>query len=154
MKLKRQEALLNLINNNSITTQESLLSGLRTLGFDVTQATVSRDIRELKISKISQPDGTFRYTSAKQITPSKNITLGLNSALTESILKIDYAHNDIVVHTLPGLAQAIAAAIDSIHLDSVLGCVAGDDTILIITRTEQSAKEISQRLSDMLVRKQ
>ena len=153
MKLKRQEALLNLINNNVITTQEELLSGLRTLGFDVTQATISRDIRELKISKISQNNGTFRYTLSKDIAPQKKNTLGLNSALTESILKIDYAYNDIVIHTLPGLAQAIAAAIDSIHIDGVLGCVAGDDTILIITRNEQNAKEISQRLSELLSKK-
>ena len=84
--------------------------------------------------------------------PNTN-TLGLNSALTESILKIDHAYNDIVVHTLPGLAQAIAAAIDSIHIEGVLGCVAGDDTILIITRSEQSADTISHSLSEILVKR-
>jgi len=153
MKTRRQEALIDLINNNSITTQEELLSALRKLGFDVTQATVSRDIRELKVSKISQSDGSFRYVTPKHASAPKNNTLGLNSALTESILKIDHAYNDIVIHTLPGLAQAIAAAIDSIHIEGVLGCVAGDDTILIITRNEQSANEISLRLSEMLVKR-
>lgn len=153
MKSRRQEALTNLINNNSITTQEELLAGLRKLGFEVTQATVSRDIRELKISKISQSDGSFRYVTSKHANAPKSNTLGLNSALTESILKIDHACNDIVVHTLPGLAQAIAAAIDSIHIDGILGCVAGDDTILIITRGEKDADDISLRLSDMLVKR-
>lgn len=153
MKSRRQEALIDLINNNAITTQEELLAGLRTLGFDVTQATVSRDIRELKISKISQTDGTFRYVTSKHTDRPKVNTLGLNSALTESIIRIDHACNDIVIHTLPGLAQAIAAAIDSIHIDGVLGCVAGDDTLLIITRSDREAGEISQKLSDMLVRR-
>lgn len=153
MKSRRQEALINLINNNAITTQEELLAGLRTLGFDVTQATVSRDIRELKISKISQNDGTFRYVTPKHTERPKVNTLGLNSALTESILRIDHACNDIVIHTLPGLAQAIAAAIDSIHIDGILGCVAGDDTLLIITRSDREAGDISQKLSDMLVRR-
>ncbi len=149
MKTGRQKALIDLISNNVIKTQEELLSGLKLLGFDVTQATVSRDIRELKITKTSLSDGTFRY-----VTPTKSRergnTLGLNSALTESILKIDHACNDIVIHTLPGLAQAIAAAIDSIHINDILGCVAGDDTILIITKDEQSASDISLKLSEML----
>ncbi len=153
MKTRRQKALIDLINNHAITTQEELLSGLRTLGFEVTQATVSRDIRELKISKISQSDGTFRYVSPKDTSAHKSNTLALNSALTESILKIDHAYNDVVIHTLPGLAQAIAAAIDSIHIEGVLGCVAGDDTILIITRSEQNADDISVSLSEMLVKR-
>ena len=153
MKTQRQEALLNLINNHSITTQEELLNGLRKLGFDVTQATISRDIRELNISKISQSDGSFRYVLPKHANLPNTNTLGLNSALTESILKIDHAYNDIVVHTLSGLAQAIAAAIDSIHIEGVLGCVAGDDTILIITRSEQSADTISHSLSEILVKR-
>ncbi len=153
MKNKRQSAILNLIENNVINTQEEILAHLRKQGFAVTQATVSRDIRELKIAKVTSDSGTVRYSVAHHMPAPRATALGLNSSLTESILKIDYAQNDIVIHTMPGLAQAIAATIDSLHIHNVLGCVAGDDTILIITRSEESAVEICRSLIDMLKRK-
>ena len=154
MKSKRQSAMLDLIENNVITTQEEILAHLRKQGYAVTQATVSRDIRELKIAKVTSDNGIVRYSVAHHHIPvPRTATLGLNSSLTESILKIDYAQNDIVIHTLPGLAQAIAATIDALHLNNLLGCVAGDDTILIITRNEESAAEICRSLIDMLKRK-
>lgn len=149
MKTKRQNELMRLISENVITTQEELLEDLRNLGFNVTQATVSRDMRELKISKVSDPNGVLRYAASTPITVKKT-PLNLNSALTDSIVKIDCAFNDIVIHTMPGLAGAIAVAIDALHIDQVLGCVAGDDTILLITRTEESASDICLRLREML----
>ncbi len=151
MKSKRQSELIRLINENVITTQEELLDDLRSLGFNVTQATVSRDMRELKISKVMSNEGILRYAVPTH-TPVKAVSLSLNSALTESIVRIDSALNDIVIHTMPGLAGAIAVAIDALHLEEVLGCVAGDDTILMITRDEASAREICLLLREKLNR--
>ncbi len=148
-KTKRKNEILRLINENIVTTQDEILDDLKGLGFNVTQATVSRDMRELKISKITDANGILRY-SIPGTSASKKSTFGLNSALTESIVRIDYACNDIVIHTMPGLAQAIAAAIDSLHIENVLGCVAGDDTILIVTRSDESAAEICMRIREML----
>ena len=148
-KTKRKNEILRLINENIVTTQDEILDDLKGLGFNVTQATVSRDMRELKISKITDANGILRY-SIPGTSASKKSTFGLNSALTESIVRIDYACNDIVIHTMPGLAQAIAAAIDSLHIENVLGCVAGDDTILIVRRSDDSAGEICMRLREML----
>lgn len=148
-KEKRKNEILRLITENVITTQDEILDDLRNLGFNVTQATVSRDMRELKISKITDTKGVLRYSVPGTATHNKS-TFGLNSALTESIVRIDYACNDIVIHTMPGLAQAIAAAIDSLHIENVLGCVAGDDTILIITKSFESASEICVKIRDML----
>lgn len=148
-KEKRKNEILRLISENVITTQDEILDDLKNLGFNVTQATVSRDMRELKISKITDINGILRYSVPGVSSTQKN-TFGLNSALTESIVKIDYACNDVVIHTMPGLAQAIAGAIDSLHIENVLGCVAGDDTILIITRNDESAAEICVKIRDML----
>jgi transcriptional regulator of arginine metabolism len=148
-KIKRKNEILRLISENVITTQDEILDDLKALGFNVTQATVSRDMRELKISKITDPNGVLRY-SVPGVSQTHKNTFGLKSALTESIVKIDYACNDIVIHTMPGLAQAIAGAIDSLHIENVLGCVAGDDTILIITRSNESAAEICVKIRNML----
>lgn len=148
-KTKRKNEILRLISENVITTQDEILDDLKALGFNVTQATVSRDMRELKISKITDSNGVLRYSVPGMPATSKN-TFGLKSALTESIVKIDYACNDIVIHTMPGLAQAIAGAIDSLHIENLLGCVAGDDTILIITRSNESAVEICVKIRNML----
>ncbi len=152
MKTKRQNELTRLINENVITTQEELLDKLHALGYNVTQATVSRDMRELKISKVMSRDGILRY-SVPVHHPIKENAITLNSVLTESIVKIDFACNDIVIHTLPGLAGAVAVAIDDLRLDDVLGCVAGDDTILMITRDEESASEICGLLREKLNRR-
>ena len=148
-KIKRKNEILRLISENVITTQDEILDDLKALGFNVTQATVSRDMRELKISKITDPNGVLRY-SVPGVSQTHKNTFGLKSALTESIVKIDYACNDIVLHTMPGLAQAIAGAIDSLRIENVLGCVAGDDTILIITRSNESAAEICVKIRNML----
>ena len=148
-KTKRKNEILRLITENIITTQDEIIDDLKALGFNVTQATVSRDMRELNIAKMTDPNGILRYSVPASSSSKKNM-FGLNSALTESIVKIDSAFNNVVIHTMPGLAQAIAAAIDSLHIENVLGCVAGDDTILIITRTYESASEICIRLRDIL----
>lgn len=148
MKKNRQEKLLELISRYEIETQDELIECLKEHGYDVTQATVSRDIRELKIAKMTTGRGTYRYVLPKQ--PELGKSMRFNSALVDSIISVDYACNLVVLKTYPGLANAVAAGIDSMSLQSVLGSVAGDDTILVAVRDEESAKNLSDRLHDLL----
>ena len=148
MKRNRQEKLLELISRYEIETQDELIECLKEHGYDVTQATVSRDIRELKIAKMTTGRGTYRYVLPKQSEGAK--TMRFNSALVDSIISVDYACNLVVLKTYPGLANAVAAGIDSMSLQSVLGSVAGDDTTLVAVRDEDSAKSLSDRLHDLL----
>ena len=148
MKKNRHEKMLELISRYEIDTQDELIERLREHGYDVTQATVSRDIRELKISKMTTGKGTYRYVLPKQIESSGGMKF--SAALIDSILSVDYACNTVVFKTYPGLAQAVAVAIDGMNLHQVLGCVAGDDTILAVARDEDSAKMIADRIHDLL----
>ncbi len=144
MKSNRQKKILEIISRYHVETQDDLIEYLLTEGFSVTQATVSRDIRELQLNKVMTGKGNYRYVAPKK----EEIAAGMkiNAALVDSIISVDYAQNLVVVHTLPGLAQAVAAGIDNLALPEVLGCVAGDDTILVATRTESAAKSISERI--------
>ena len=148
MKRIRQEKMLELISKYEIDTQDELIDRLRESGFEVTQATVSRDIRELNISKMTTGKGTYRYVLPKQTPATSN--LKFNSALIDALISIDYACNIVVLKTHAGLANALAVGIDSMHLDDILGCVAGDDTILLVSRSEESARHIANRFRDMI----
>lgn len=147
MKNERQEKILEMVGKYTIETQEELISLLSQLGFEVTQATVSRDIRDLKLSKIMTPRGTYKYVLPKN---HEGTNVRFKSALSESITKIDYAMNQIVIKTFPGMAQAIAAAIDGIDDPNVLGCVAGDDAIIVVTRDPESAKAVSSDIRRLI----
>ncbi len=144
MKGNRQKKILEIISRYHIETQDDLIERLLMEGFSVTQATVSRDIRELQLNKVMTGKGSYRYVAPKK----EEMVAGMkiNAALVESIISVDYAQNLVVVHTLPGLAQAVAAGIDNLSLAEVLGSVAGDDTILVATRNESAAKNISERI--------
>ena len=148
MKRIRQEKMLELISKYEIDTQDELIERLRESGFEVTQATVSRDIRELNISKMTTGKGTYRYVLPKQIAPSSNMKF--NSALIDALISVDYACNIVVLKTHAGLANAVAVGLDSMHLENILGCVAGDDTIMLVSRSEESAKLISDRFQGMI----
>ena len=148
MKRIRQEKLLELISKYEIDTQDELIDRLRESGFEVTQATVSRDIRELNISKMTTGKGTYRYVLPKQTSPISNMKF--NSALIDALIGIDYACNIVVLKTHAGLANALAVGIDAMHLDNILGCVAGDDTILLVSRSEEAARDIANRFRDMV----
>ncbi len=148
MKRLRQEKMLELISKYEIDTQDELIDRLRENGFEVTQATVSRDIRELNISKMTTGKGTYRYVLPKQTTIGLN--LKFSSALIDAVINIDYACNIVVFKTHAGLANAVAVGIESMHLENILGCVAGDDTILLISRNEETAKNFVERFSDMV----
>ncbi len=139
MKSKRQEAILKLVSEQSVETQDGLIKELRDLGYCVTQATVSRDIRELKLTKILTGQGKYRYVIPS--SGSASAITKINETLLGAITNIDYANNLIVITTYPGMAQAVAAGIDAARAPSILGCVGGDDTIIVVTRDEEAARE-------------
>ena len=148
MKSERQNRILELITKYEIETQEDMMEHLRQEGYMVTQATVSRDLKELKLSKTMTAHGNYRY--ALNTGRSHTGTARLNSAMAESITHVDYSMNNVVLKTYPGLAQAVASADDSLNMHSILGCVAGDDTIIIVTRDEASSAEISTRIHELM----
>lgn len=147
MKKKRHEMILTLIKENIISTQEDLLSMLCSYGFDVTQATVSRDIKELGLIK-KQKDGVSKYSIGID-TKSSNETK-LYSIFSQSVISVDYAVNTSVIKCYSGTANAAAAAIDSMNLKEVVGTLAGDDTLFVLCRTESDAKDFKNHVEIML----
>ena len=147
MKNKRQEKILDIIERYNVETQDDLIKHLKKEGFETTQATISRDIRELKLAKGTTPDGICKYAV---VSKKEHVIPRFNSALTESITKVDYAGNLIVVKTYPGMAGAVATCIDSFNIDDIIGCVAGDDAILVVTRDLETAAELSDKIRHMI----
>lgn len=147
MKNARHEKIVELISQNVVETQEELSQLLKQSGFNVTQATVSRDIRELKLIKTPTHDSKSRYSRSKENHEAK--TSIQKNLLAASVSSVDFAGNITVVKTIAGMAQGAAAAIDAMHFDSIVGCVAGDDTIIIVMRTEQSAKELKEKIENL-----
>ena len=148
MKSERQNRILELVSKYEIETQEDMIDRLRAEGYKVTQATVSRDLKELKLTKALTARGTYRYCVSQGRTVATNVRL--HNAMADSILHVDYSLNNVVIKTYPGLAQAVASSIDTMNMHSILGCVAGDDTIIIVTRNEESSAEISERLKELM----
>ena len=148
MKTQRQERILELVSKYEIETQEDMMSRLQSEGFKVTQATVSRDLKDLKLTKTLTARGTYRYS----INPARqHVGAGkFNSAMVDSIIQVDHSLNNVVIKTYPGLAQAVASGVDALNMHSILGCVAGDDTIIIVTRDIESSEEISRTLTELM----
>jgi len=147
MKYSRHAKILEIIENNVIETQEELAEKLKESGVDVTQATVSRDIKELRLVKVMTEDGRYRYA---QMSQSENmLTNKLITIFAESFVSCDYANNIVVIKTLPGMAQAAASAIDSLKWSEIVGTIAGDDTIMIVCRAEKIAEEMVNRFNRM-----
>ena len=148
MKSQRQERILELVSKYEIETQDDMMSRLQSEGFKVTQATVSRDLKELKLTKTLTARGTYRYS----VNPARQHAgaTKFNNAMVDSIIQVDYSLNNVVIKTYPGLAQAVASGVDALNMHSILGCVAGDDTIIIVTRDEESSKEISRTLTELM----
>ncbi len=145
MRAIRQNAILSIVAENEIQTQEELSERLRQMGYDVTQATVSRDIKELRLVKVKNDNGIVCYRADSQ-SDSGDVQQRLRSILKHSMVSVDSAENDIVIKTLPGVAQAAAAAIDAMHWNEIMGTIAGDDTILMITRSAKSAEGVIEKL--------
>jgi transcriptional regulator of arginine metabolism len=148
MKKRRQAKILELISSKEIETQEELQDMLLEFGFEVTQATISRDIKELRLVKELSSRGRYVYSTGKK--NAQNINHRAGGIFSESIIKIDYALNTVVIKCFAGMANAACAAIDSMDLDEVLGSIAGDDTIFILCTSEEKAKEFTYKLRNML----
>ena len=147
MKNNRQKKILELIERYNIDTQEDLLVYLRDAGYPATQATISRDIRDLKLVKAMTAEGTYKYVHAtKREAPLPRF----NSALAESVVHVDAAGNMVVIRTYPGMAQPVASCIDAIGHAEILGCVGGDDTVIVVIRDAQKADEMCDKIRQML----
>ena len=138
MKTKRQAKIVEIISNTNVETQEQLLKALEEEGFTSTQATISRDIKELRIVKELTSLGTYRYSVSEKDAPPA-LTDRLNTIFRECVTSIDYADSIIVIHTLPGLASAAGSALDAMKINVVLGTLAGDDTVMIVMRDSNAA---------------
>ncbi len=138
MKSQRQAKILEIISSRNVQTQEELLQALQEEGFHGTQATISRDIKELRIIKELTGLGTYRYTaSAGELEGT--FSNRLNTIFRECVVGLDYAQNIIVIRTLPGLASAAGSAIDAMNFHSVVGTLAGDDTVMVVMRDNNAA---------------
>ena len=138
LKAKRQAKILEIISTTNVETQEQLLQALQEAGFTSTQATISRDTKELRIVKELTTFGIYRYTTSSREVPS-TFSDRLNTIFRECVTSYDYAQNIVVIHTLPGLANAAASAVDAMNMSVVLGTLAGDDTVVVIMRDSNAA---------------
>ena len=149
MKTQRQAKIMEIISTKDIETQEQLLLALQEAGYNSTQATISRDIKELRIVKELTSFGTYRYTTSST-EGSHTFSARLNTIFRECITKFDYAQNILVIHTLPGLASAAASAIDAMSLSVVLGTLAGDDTVFVVMRDDNAAAAFCGEIKSLL----
>ncbi len=147
MKYSRHAKILELIESNVVETQEELAEKLKDQGMDVTQATVSRDIKELRLIKVMTEGGRHRYAALSN--SDGGAANKLLNIFTEAFVSSDYANNIVVVKTLPGMAQAAASAVDSMKWAEIIGTIAGDDTIMIVCRAEKIAEEMVNKFSKM-----
>ncbi len=148
MKRDRHDAIVEIVNKYDIETQEELASYLRKEGFGVTQATVSRDIRKLKLSKIPTGSGKQKYvtlTGSDGELGDKYIRV-----LREGFVSMDMAQNILVIKTVQGMAMAVAAAVDAMKLPEIVGCIAGDDTIMAAVRTVEDTRAVMERLEAIM----
>ncbi len=148
MKIERQTKILQLIKEQVVETQEDLARLLNEEGFDVTQATISRDIRDLKLTKVTISGGKQKYVVLQDST--MNLNDKYIRVLTDGFLNMDRAGTMIVVKTLTGMAMAVAASIDALDFDEVVGCIAGDDTIFCAVRSEKDAIIMMEKLNKII----
>lgn len=148
MKLGRQSKIIELITKNEVETQEELAELLIQAGYSVTQATISRDIRELKLTKVATNTGKQKYI----VLQSQEAGLSEKYAriLREGFVSMDMAQNILVIKTVSGMAMAVAAALDAIHIEGIVGCIAGDDTIMCAIRTVPDTARVMEKLSRLV----
>lgn len=142
MKTRRHAKILELIKEFDIDTQEELLRYLRESGFDVTQATVSRDIKELRLVKTQSRTGNYKYSTGGET--GNDMSSRFHSLFSDSVLSVEAAQNIVVIKSMTGMAQAVCAALDSAHPQSFVGTLAGDDTIFIVCKDTESAFETQE----------
>ncbi|MCD8025852.1 MAG: arginine repressor [Clostridiales bacterium] len=148
MKALRHAKILDIINEYPVETQDELLTRLHSEGFKATQATISRDIKDLRLVKTLGSDGKYRYVTASK--SSTDISSNFSTLFGTSVSSIDLAQNIVVIKTLSGMAQAICAAIDSISYPSIVGTIAGDDTIFVACRSTELAQSLTQELKKLI----
>ena len=151
MKSERQNAILEAISKNVVETQEDLLNILKATGHDVTQATISRDIRELKLTKIATEDGRQKYAVMHGNTA--DMSEKYIRVLHDALVSVDTAQNILVIKTVAGMAMAVAAAVDSLHLEGVVGCIAGDDTVFCAIRTVEGTFRVADKINKLTSRR-
>ena len=149
MKSQRQAKIMAIISTRNVETQEQLLTALEEAGFSSTQATISRDIKELRIVKELTSLGTYRYTAAAGEGGS-SFSARLNTIFRECVTGFDYAQNIIIIRTLPGLASAAGSAIDGMNLNTVVGSLAGDDTVMVVMRDANAAAAFCGEIRNLL----
>ncbi len=151
LKNKRHEKIIDIITNKDIETQEELADELRIAGFDVTQATVSRDIKLLKLIKVSTSSGTYKYgiLSNRELEEAKKIERYKN-IIASSILSMETIDKILVIRTLPGAASVVGEVIDSLNLEDIAGNIAGDNTIFVLVRNENSLNYIQNKINKLI----
>ncbi len=148
MKISRQSKIVELINKYDIETQEELADRLMKDGYNVTQATVSRDIRELKLTKVAVDGGRQKYIVLQKTEPG--MSEKYTRVLRDGFVSMDMAQNIMVIKTVPGMAMAVAAALDALQMNSIVGCIAGDDTVMCAIRTTEETVQVMEKLSKLL----
>ena len=148
MKTKRQAKMLELIKRNDIETQEELSDYLEREGYQVTQATVSRDIRELKLTKVAMSNGRQKYVALQET--DENLSQKYVRVFHDGFVSMDMAQNILVIKTVSGMAMAVAAALDAIHFGEVVGCIAGDDTIMIAVRSVEDTRILMGKIRELM----
>ena len=149
MKKRRQAKILDIIKNFNVETQEELQERLRENGFEVTQATISRDIKELRLVKELSENGRYVYSSGKKIG-NDSVSTRAAGIFIDSVISVDFAMNTVCVKCFSGMAGAACAAIDSMQWSDVLGTIAGDDTIFVLCRSENAARNFTLNLEKSL----
>ena len=149
MKLDRQAMILEIIAQENIETQEQLLTRLQARGLRCTQATISRDIKQLHLVKEPAGQGVYKYAVSGNRT-TLNVAAKLRTIFRECIVSIDYAQYIVVVKTMPGLANGACSALDNMDMNDIVGSLAGDDTALLVMRNTEAAELLCQEIKDML----
>ncbi len=148
MKVNRHAKIVELIMTHDIETQEELADYLNEAGFPTTQATVSRDIRDLKLTKVPTGNGRQKYIVLR--TPDEDLTEKYRRVLKDGYISMDMAQNILVIKTISGMAMAVAAAIDAMEWNEVVGCIAGDDTIMCAIRTVEGTADVMEKISKIV----
>ena len=148
MKTRRHAKILELIRERDIETQDELLRHLREAGFDVTQATVSRDIKELRLIKTLSGSGRYKYSTGSE--GNADMSSKFHSLFTDSAISVDYAMNMLVIKCMNGMAQAVCASMDAMYWKDFVGTLAGEDTILVVCRTETGARQTMEGLQKLI----
>lgn len=149
MKKIRQEKIVELIKDNIVETQEDLADMLIAEGYNVTQATISRDIRQLNLTKVAMPDGRQKYVILE--SPKYDMKQKYIRVLKDGFLTVNTAENIIVIKTVPGMAMAVAAAVDALEIEGIVGSIAGDDTVMCAVKTTNQTITVAQEIAKLAI---